>query len=501
MRTILMSILFALLMLSSPHLSNAAVKTYVAEFNVVGASNKDELKTTLQSLLTSRLNLNRIQLVDKPEKAELQLFGNYAVFGKVFSIDVLVKNLLSDSMTKVFEQGGSQDDLIPAFSRLAEKLDREITTVQHVTAPASSVKPVTAVPVVAPVIVAKIDAPPVKTEDNYVVKSEMPSRNTPGFWSSEPLPGVYTAIALGRTLPTGEREIFIAGANTLRYFKKGAEFKQIAEISIPVSAKVLTIDTADLDRDGVPEIYVSIIDRKSVSSKVYRPSDNGMELVSDNQPWLYRGIGNDFKSRTIFAQAVSRSGDYVAGIGELKKNSSGFEVINTKTLPKPGNLFNFSRFIDQVGNEKLIVMSENGYLTVYNTENIELWRSSDKFGGSETFFNYDSVAQLRNKGDKNYWNFLEQRITALSDGTIIVPRNDGTSYSIGINRSYNKHLIFGLKWSGSMLTEAWHTRMTSSYLSDYAYDASVNEFVLLEVIQSAGLFKEGKTIISINKMQ
>jgi hypothetical protein len=226
-----------------------------------------------------------------------------------------------------------------------------------------------------------------------------------------------------------------------------------------------------------------------------------MELIADNQPWLFRGIGNDFKVRTIFAQAVSRSGDYVAGIGELKKNSSGFEVINTKTLPKPGNLFNFSRFIDQAGKEKLIVMNENGYLTVYNAENIELWRSSDKFGGSETFFNYESVAQLRDKGDKNYWNFLEQRITALSDGTIIVPRNEGTAFSIGINRSYNKHSIFGLKWSGSLLTEAWHTRMTSSYLSDYAYDASLNEFVLLEVVLSAGLFKEGKTVISINKMQ
>ncbi len=505
MRIIMMSLFTALMLICSPHVSTAAaVKTYVAEFNVVGAPNKDELKSTLQSLLTSRLNLNRIRLVDKPEKAELQLFGNYAVFGKVFSIDVLIKNSLTDSMTKVFEQGASQDDLIPAFSRLAEKLDREIAIALPVTAPVVSVKPVTPVPVAAtitaPVVMPKIDAPPAKAEENYVVKSETPNQNTPGFWSSDPLTGVHTAIALGRTLPTGEREIFIAGANTIRYFKKGSELRQVAEISIPVYAKVLTIDTADLDRDGIPELYVSIIDRKSVSSKIYKPSDVGMELIADNQPWLYRGIGNDYKARTIFAQSVSSKGEYASEIFELTKSGQRFETTKTRTLPKHGNIFNFTRFSDTKGVEKIAVLDEDGYIILYSVNGNELWKSSDKFGGSETYFNYESVAQLRNKGVTSRWNFLEQRIVALPDGTLIVPRNDGT-FSIGNNRSYNKHLIFGLQWSGALLKESWHTRVTPSYLADYAYDSATQEFLLLEVIQKVGLFNTGKTIISINKMQ
>ena len=501
MRTILMSVLFSIMLLSSPHLSNAAVKTYVAEFNVVGAPNKDELKSTLQSLLTSRLNLNRIQLVDKPEKADLQLFGNYAMFGKVFSIDVLIKNLLTDSMTKVFEQGGSQDDLIPAFSRLAEKLDKEIANVQPVIAPVTAVpavKPVTTVPVAA--IIAKVDAPSAKAEESYVVKSETPSRNTPGFWSSDPLTGVFTAMALGRTLSDGEREIFVAGANTIRYFKKGSELRQIAEISLPVSAKILTIDTADLDRDGIPEIYVSIIDRKSVSSKVYRPSDTGMELIADNQPWLYRGIGNDFKTRTIFAQAVSSKGEYSADISELKQIGQRFEITNTRTLPKHGNIYNFTRFSDSKGVEKIAILDEDGYVIVYAANGSELWKSSDKFGGSETYFNYESVTQVRNKGNAYQLNFLEQRIIAIPEGILIVPRNDGT-FSIGNNRSYNKYSIFGLQWSGALLKESWHTRVTPSYLADYAYDNATQEFVLLEVVQRAGLVNAGKTVISINKMK
>jgi len=121
----LLAFVSAFLLIAAPCLSPAApLKTYVAEFNVVGAPNRDELKVTLQGLLASRLNPDQAQLVEKPDKAELLLTGSYALFGKMFSIDVLLKNATSGSMTKVFEQGESQDDLIPAFGRLAQKLDR-----------------------------------------------------------------------------------------------------------------------------------------------------------------------------------------------------------------------------------------------------------------------------------------------------------------------------------------------------------------------------------------
>jgi hypothetical protein len=96
-------------------------------------------------------------------------------------------------------------------------------------------------------------------------------------------------------------------------------------------------------------------------------------------------------------------------------------------------------------------------------------------------------------------NFLEQRISAMPDGTLVIPRNEG-SFSIGNNRSYSKHTLFGLQWSGSLFKEAWHTRLTPSYLADYAYDPATREVLLLEVVQQSGLLTPGKTVISINKL-
>ena len=280
---------------------------------------------------------------------------------------------------------------------------------------------------------------------------------------------------------------------------KGADIRNVAEITIPAPAKILAIDAADLDYDGTPELYVTIVDRKTVSSRVYQPTGNGLELIADNQPWLYRGIGQDIKERTIYTQGLNSSGEYYGGVAELVKSGRRFETINSRALPRSGTIFNFTRFRDTSGIYKMAVMDEDGYLMVYAADGSELWKSSDKYGGSESYFNFETVAQLRAKSGKYRWNFLEQRITALPDGTLIVPRNEG-SFSIGNNRSYNKHSLFGLEWSGSILREAWHTRQTPSYLADYAFDPASREVVLLEVVQRAGLFGVGKTAISINKL-
>lgn len=502
MPTILLVIFSAFLLIIPPEIWAAPLKTYVSEFSVAGTANKDELKTTLQGLLASRLNPSQIKLVESPDKAELHLAGSYALFGKVFSIDVLIKNTLSGAISKVFEQGESQDDLIPAFGRLAQKVDQELAKTQTVAVASpttvSSPAPAPApTPIAAPVAAYKTEV--ATPENSYLVKSANPG-NTPGSWNSAQLSGAYRSLALGRTLPSGEREIFVAGEQTIRYLRKGTELIQVAEVAMPVSAKILAVDTADLDRDGTPELYVTIVDRKSVSSRVYQPSGTGLELVADNQPWLYRGVGTDFSNRTIFVQGLSSAGEYSNGVAELAKSGSHFDTSKSRTLPRPGNIFNSTRFNDATGEEKLVVIDEDGYLHIYSADNKELWKSSDKYGGSETFFNYETVGQLRAKGDKYRWNFLEQRITPLPGGILIVPRNDAGTFSIGNNRSYNKHSLYGLQWSGSMLKENWHTRLTPSYLADYAYDAATHEVVLLEVVQHTGLLGTGKTIISINKL-
>lgn len=487
--------------------------TYVVEFTVTGMPNNQEFKQTLQGILASRLNPEQAELVEKPEQAELLVIGSYALFGKTFSLDVIIKNRENGRLTKVFEQGEGQEDVIPALGRLARKIDGELAKRTAKAAPAATASavavevPLPTLPTPALSSVAAIpSAPPVaaqtpvKAPPAYVITSEPSAKELPGSWSSAPLDGVFTSIATGRTLPSGERELFVANDRTIRAYLKGRELTQLAEVTIPHPGKILALDTADLDSDGTPELYVSIIDREAASSRIYSFNGTVFSLLAGNQAWFFRGIGSDISTRTILAQEIEAGGKYYGAVKELVKSGSRFTTKNSLKLPRTGNIFNSTKLSGASGKEYYVVLDEDGYLVVYLSDGAEAWKSSEKFGGSEGIVSTGAQTYSRATGDLPRWTFLEQRMTLLKDGTLLVPRNEG-SFSFGNNRSFDRYSLFGFTWTGAVLKEKWHTRQSPGYLADYACNEASGEVVLLEVVQKSGMFTNGKTVISINRIE
>lgn len=463
----------------------APLKTHIPEFAVTGSPNSQELKQTLQKILASRLNPELAQLVEKPEQAELLVVGSYALFGKIFSMDVFIKSRETGIVAKVFEQGEGQEDVIPALGRLARKIDAELA---KKTAPTSPTAPTTSS--------AAVQIP---AKGSYVIQSEPSAKDAPGSWSSAPLDGVFNSIATGRTLPSGEQELFIAGDQNVRAYLTGKELKLVAEMSIPAPGKVLAIDTADLDADGSPELYVSIIDRASPASRVYQYTGSTFVPIAENLPWFFRSIGTDVVSRKIYAQEINNGGKYYGDVKVLSKSTAGFTTKDPQKLPQGGNIFNFIRLNGVSGITNYVMLDEDGYLVLHSPDSAEVWRSSEKYGGSERFFNNEQQNYSRSNRDLHRWTFLEQRMTLLKDGTLLVPRNEG-SFSFGNNRSFDKYTLFAFEWTGAVLKEKWHTRTSPGYLADYAFDQASGNVFLLEVVKKSGFFSSGKTVISINKV-
>ncbi|MFZ4858102.1 MAG: FG-GAP repeat domain-containing protein [Desulfuromonadaceae bacterium] len=470
------------------------IKTHVAPFNVTGGTNNHELKISLQEILTSRLNPDQVLLVEKPEQAEYLIAGSYAQFGKLFSLDILIKNNANGSLVKVFEQGEGQEDVIPAIGRLAKKIDAEMAKRSTPAAPVASA-PVRTAPMPIPVAPA---ASLLLIKEQYIVKSEPSSLDAPGSWSSAPIEGVFNSIAPGRTLPSGERELFVSGEQMIRAYLKGKELTLVTEITLPLPAKILALDSADLDKDGTPELYVTIIEREAPASRVYQFNGTSFVAIAEKLPWFFRAIGTDIYSRRVYAQEIDNDGKYYGGVKELTKSDSRFTAKEAQILPDSANIFNFNRLNGAGTKGHIVVLDEDGYLVVYPPDGAEAWKSSEKYGGSESFFKNEAKYH-RSTGDLLRWMFLEQRMTPLKDGTLLVPRNEGT-FSFGNNRSFDKYSLFSLEETGAVLKEKWHTRPSPGYLADYSVDQNTGEILLLEVVKKPGMFTKGKTVISIRKI-
>jgi hypothetical protein len=134
-----------------------------------------------------------------------------------------------------------------------------------------------------------------------------------------------------------------------------------------------------------------------------------------------------------------------------------------------GNLYNFNRFADSKGKSLFVVTHPEGYLLVYSKEKKQLWKSRDKFGGSE-----NRICQAESCAT------LPQRLLVTPEGDVVVTRNTGSTRDNGV-RHYSKNVVVQLSWNGSSLQEKWRSEQSPNYLADFAYDDWSRELLLLEV--------------------
>ncbi len=487
--------LIAVFLLAASDCSAEQIRAYVAPFAVTGVANSAELKGTIQNLLMSRLGNATVIAVESAELADINIKGSYVAFGKVFSIDSVAKSSSGKVLVRAFEQGESQEDMLLAIGKLAQTLLTGIDkNYQNVAAPAS--------PAVTPPTIINSAAPKVEklTPPSDVVRSATIDELATSGWISQKLEGELVGMAIGRSLGNNEREVFIAGQHSLHYFLQGKELKLMAEITVPVYQKIIAIDTADLDSDGIQEIYLTIMSGEDLVSEVWTVERNSLKKIGDKLPYFFRAVSFQGQGRKIFAQQTGRDAVYFGDMHELTKKGSVFAITNPLKLPKGANIYNSAIFLNKAGKSCFAVMDQDGYLQIYDEAGKNLWKSSDKYGGTETFFSRGDLADMQVTGSPQRKFFLEQRVTVNKSGEIIVPKNDGF-FVIGNNRSYSKNSVFAFAWNGVMLDELWHTKQSQNYLADYYYDEKSKELLLLEVVKKAGIVDKGASAVLIKKVE
>lgn len=498
MKRFLFNVIVSVFVLTSVQSSwGAEIKAYVAEFSVSGYQNKDELAAALRTLLMTRMNSSSVMVVDAAGDADVTVSGSYLVIGKMFSLDAVAKSSRGTVLCRAFVQGESIDELIPAVGKLAKTLSDDLQKSAAVAPEAVRTLP-SAVPrerSAAPEVVRRETVP---APAGDIVRPQTLQKAGASGWVSQRLDGALTGIAMGRTAG-GERELYVAGEHSFRYYRLGDVLRLVQEVAFGPDEKVLSVDTADLDGDSVSEVYVTVVRGDSLSSQVWIPSGNSLKKIADRLPYFMRTIYVGNGEKKLYAQEMSMDGSYYGDVAELVKSGDRFSLKNPLKLPRFGNIYNFSMFRDEQGKGYYLAFSPDGYLLVYASDGEELWKSSDKFGGSENSFKRPYPPSV-SSGDKfAAVVFLDQRITVTKDGEIIVPQNGGF-WVLGNNRSYSKSSLFAFKWNGSALQEEWHTTQSQNYLADYGYDADRREIVGVEVVKKEGILGKGASTVIIKKI-
>ena len=235
-------------------------------------------------------------------------------------------------------------------------------------------------------------------------------------------------------------------------------------------------------------------------SQVWQVKGDKLVVVAEKQPFFFRAASLAGGPKKLYVQTTGRNSDFYGDVAEATRNGSAISIKTPIKLPRYGMIYNFNQFRDSTGKLLTVVLNPDLYLVIYDEKLQEIWRSNDKFGGSELYFLKEDSSNLQVTGDKYRWIFMNQRLVVTAKGEILAVKNDST-WVMGNSRTYKSGSVYCLKWDGSSLEEKWHTREAQNYMPDYLLDESRNELLLLQAVQRPGFSAKGASSLSIKKIE
>lgn len=464
MRTLLLSAVILIVTTAGA----GAVTIRITPFDT---SRGGENASAVATLLSSRLEAKGVRVVTSGS-ADYTLTGSYTPIGGSFSIDTALTAPDGRVVGRPFVEGPI-DTLIASVGTLAARIAEIAASVQNPPPPPVSPQ--------AP----QTPSPPPRKEEplRHLMRIE----------------GVMVGIAPVASLPDRGREFVIASATRLVLYRADKSLTPLSTADVG-RGSILSVDSIDLDGDGTVEICATIMDQEILRSAVYDVRGGKLSPRLSNLPWYFRVIDHPDGKRVLYGQEISSDEDYYGPVTELKLSGGSLVKGSPLPLPKGVNLHRFALLPGVEGGVGFVAIDPENHLRVYSPRGEELWQSSDRVGGSETYFLRDEQQMQPKAFDRWRKRFLEPRMGLSETGELIVPKNDGTMV-IGDSRTYSRNSFSRYGWNGATLIETAATPESPAYLADWFLDRATGEIVTLEVVQRDGIFRKGASALGIRQFR
>lgn len=270
----------------------------------------------------------------------------------------------------------------------------------------------------------------------------------------------------------GRDEIVVLTKSSLIIYRQTESlFQMIATIDMPKYLHYLSVTLADLNKNGLKEIYIS-------GSNGTRPDSSALEWNGKKMHYLFQHVAYYLRAVAAVGEAPQLLGQTTlanelggADICQMTLDASkGVAQGQQLKLPDGINLYDFAQGdINGDGKRETIAINKNNKLQVYDAAGALLWTSTEQYGASNSFFG--PVAST--SSSDNTTVYLKTRIEIADldlDGSkdILVGRNRLETVKFMPNlRYFEGSTIAALKWEKGALTHLWETTKIPGYAVNY----------------------------------
>ncbi len=283
----------------------------------------------------------------------------------------------------------------------------------------------------------------------------------------------------------GRKEIAIAEPSRITIFAlEGKKFRQLWSSKgrgFEGTSDILALDAADINDNGVAELFVTSRYNDAPNSYVLEQQDGEWVVTSRDIDVFFRVLPNRSGRPTLYGQEAGLDKAWAGGVHAYAWRNGRYEPVSQLKLPRGTYIYNFALGdVQNNGGKQVLQIGNRPHrLRVFSGSKLKS-SPPDRFGGSSVFFEWVLPAIANNNISYNEHPDLSSEryivhppllVTDLDgDGKreLVAVRNLASGGYIVKNMVlYDKSRIVALRWSGVGFQVVWETQELEGYVSDF----------------------------------
>jgi TolB-like protein len=386
------------------------------------------------------------QELGKAQRADYVLSGRVSEIGKRFSVDAALFDVKSGQLVERYSaEGADLSELIPKLGEIGQAVR------QSFAARASAAPPVAA-------------APPPSVQPPAPVAQSAPARKT---WVSKALPIEIRGIAVGPVIERGRPDIVLLTRQELQiYRRRGEDLELVARYGATRSAENIGVDVADLDGDGLAEIYVTAAaPSNALASYVLRWNGSALQPLATTLPWHLR-LAQLADGPALLGQGRSFDNLFDGPIRRLAWRDG--KLVPGAALPLPGHVTLYSFVVADLngdGKTEVVSLQSRSALKVYDLQGRVLAYGA-KYGQSAVYVE-DKRANNDGQPEQAQLPGRLRAVTLPGNGLGLLAAQNQESIGFFYRaRNFTGGNVVALRWQDQGLSEVWRTEPLA-YVADF----------------------------------
>ena len=520
--------LFAFLFASPGLADPRADKLAILPFRINAEKDLTFLRDGIVDMLTSRLYWeDRVEVIGRQKTAEALagfsaqltqqqalaigaklgadyvLYGSLTVFGESVSIDASMADLSGKNPPLAFfEQTRGMEEVIPKINLFAAEINEKVFGREAARkTPATTAAEAPQMDIYAhpeKLLKEGFDAGGQAAEGSPFIKMGEPGASPRQFWKSPNYSELFIGLALADVNGDGKTETVVITPNELQLYRlEENRFFKIDTIARDRNLSHIGVDAADINGNGVAEIFVSSLNIQKNAARSFVVEYNGSQYaeIVGGQKWFYRVADTGSMGKVLIGQRQTSADPFAGGCYRMFWENTRYEPGDPILFPKRNNLLGLTYGdILNNGTDQVVAYNDQDYIQIFAASGKPDWEEKESRGGSMLYF----ALPPESPGDLEERRYLSSRLIIRDiDG-------DGRNELIAVNnvdvarrylvkfRSYTHSSIEIFRWDGVGLSMVLKTSRITGYISDFAIGDIDNDGK--DELAATVVLKEGSVI-------